>query len=110
MTDAMEGHARLGRTTATTTAIALAAFGVVLAVGTGLALAFDYVSVLELGAIWALIAAGLSLYGDPQGKRRFGRAALWAAAALLFGGLPIIVLAWHIAGRRAPVYEPNVSR
>ena len=67
-------------------------------------------SVLELGAIWALIAAGLSLYGDPQGKRRFGRAALWAAAALLFGGLPIIVLAWHIAGRRAPVYEPNVSR
>ena len=90
-------------------AIAVAAFGVVLAVGAGLALAFDYVSALELGVIWALVAAGLSLYADPPRERMYGRAALWALAALLLGGLPILFLAWRVASRRA-AQEPNVSR
>ena len=60
--------------------------------------------------MWALLAAGLSLYADPPDERRFGRAALWAVAALLFGGLPIVLLAWRVATRRAGAYDPNVSR
>jgi hypothetical protein len=103
----MEG--RLPRTAGVTVAIAVAAFGLVVAVGAGLALAFDYVSVLELGVIWALIAAGLSLYTDPPGARRWWRAALWALAALLLGGLPILYLAWRVASRSVN-QEPNVSR
>ena len=88
----------------------VAAFGVVFAVGAGVLLAFGYASVLELAGVWALVAAGLSLYADPPGGRRFGRAALWAVAALLVGGLPIVLLAWQVATRRTGAYDPNVSR
>ena len=106
----MEDRAHLPRAAGTTVAIVVAAFGVVFAVGAGLAFAFGYVSILELAVVWALVAVGLSLYADPSGGRRFGRAALWAVAALLLGGLPIIVLAWRVATRRARAYDPKVSR
>jgi hypothetical protein len=102
--------AGIPRTALTAVAILVAAFGVVVFVGAGLALAFDYVSVLALAPVWALVAAGLSLYADPPGGRRVGRAVLWAVAALLLGGLPIVLLAWRIGTRRTRVYEPNVSR
>jgi hypothetical protein len=105
----MERRAPIPRIAGTTVAVVVAAFGAVLAVGAGLALAFDYASILALGVVWALIGAGLSLYADPPGRRRVGQAALWALAALLLGGLPILFLAWRIATRRA-VQEPNVSR
>jgi len=101
MTDAMNGR--------TTVVIALAAFGIVVAVEAGLALTVGYVSVLAAGVVWALVALGLSLYADPAGERRPGHAALWAVAAFLLGGLPIVVLAWRVAHARGR-YEPNVSR
>src|SRR5919108_2465616 len=99
--------ANIPRTARTTVAIVVAAFGIVVAVGAGLVLAFGYVSVLALAPVWALLAASLSLYTDPPSGRRFGRAALWAVAALLLGGLPIILLAWRVATRRARAYDPN---
>ena len=104
----MDGHAHLPRTAAAI-GIAVAAFGVVVAVEAGLAFTFGYVSVLESAVVWALIAAGLSLYADPPRERRWGHAALWALAALLLGGLPILFLTWRVATRRA-VQEPKVSR
>ena len=106
----MESRAHLPRTVGATLAIAVAAFAIVFAVGAGLAFAFGYVSILELAVVWALVAVGLSLYADPSGGRRFGRAALWGVAALLFGGLPIILLAWRVGTRRARAYDPKVSR
>ena len=106
----MEDRAHLPRAAGTTVAIVVAAFGVVFAVGAGLAFAFGYVSILELAVVWALIAVGLSLYADPPGGRRVARAALWGVAALLFGGLPIILLAWRVGTRRARAYDPKVSR
>jgi hypothetical protein len=109
MSDAMEGRAHIPRTVGTTAAVAVAAFGLVFVVGAGLAFALGYVSALELAVIWALIAGGLSLYTDPPGARRWWRAALWALAALLLGGLPILYLAWRVAIRRT-AQEPNVSR
>ena len=105
----MESRAHLPRTVGATLAIAVAAFAIVFAVGAGLAFAFGYVSILELAVVWALVAVGLSLYADPPRERRWGHAALWALAALLLGGLPILFLAWRVATRRA-VQEPNVSR
>ena len=110
MNDAMEGHAHLPRAAGTTLAIVAAAFGIVVAVEAGLALTVGYLSVLVLSVVWALVAVGLSLYLDPSGERRPGHAALWAVAAFLLGGLPIVVLAWRVATRRAGAYEPNVSR
>ena len=106
----MESPAHLLRAAGTTVAIVVVAFGVVVGVGAGMVLAFGYASILALGVVWALVAAGLSFSADPPSGRRFGRAALWAVAALLLGGLPIIFLASRVAKRRARAYEPKVSR
>jgi hypothetical protein len=110
MSEAMESRAHLPRTAGTTVAIVVAACAVVVVAGAGLALAIGYVSVFELGVVWAVLGFGLSLSADPLGGRRLGRAVLWAVAALLLGGLPIILLAWRVGARRSGAYEPKVSR
>jgi hypothetical protein len=105
----MEGRTHLPRAIGTSAAIVAAACAVVLVSGAGLALAVGYVSILELAVVWALLGFGLSLAADPPGGRRLGPAVLWAVAALLLGGLPIILLAWRVGARRARAYEPKVS-